>query len=124
VVARRKIQAGTLISIGISGAPSSFIDLAKLNQASATKLSATALANTTVASGTYGTASTVPQFTVNSKGLITFASGIAISIAASGVTGLAPVATSGTYASLSGLPSLGSIASQSAGNVAIQWGHD
>lgn len=118
----KKIQAGNFIAFGISGAPSSFIDLAKLNQSSATKLAATALATTGVGSGTYGSASTVPQFTVNSKGLVTFASGVPIVIAASGVTGLAPVATSGTYASLTGLPTLGSIASQSAGNVAISGG--
>jgi hypothetical protein len=118
----KKIQAGNFITIGISGAPSSFIDLAKLNQSSTTKLAANALATTGVGSGTYGNASTVPQFTVNSKGLVTFASGVPIVIAASGVTGLAPVATSGTYASLTGLPTLGSIASQSAGNVAISGG--
>ena len=118
----KKIQAGTFITVGVSGAPSSFIDLAKLDQASATKLSANALATTGVGSGTYGNASTVPRFTVNSKGLVTFASGVPIAIAASGVTGLAPVAYSGTYASLSGLPTLGSIASQSAGNVAISGG--
>ena len=118
----KKIQAGNFIAIGISGAPSSFIDLAKLNQSSTTKLAANALATTGVGSGTYGNASTVPQFTVNSQGLVTFASGVPIVIAASGVTGLAPVATSGTYASLTGLPALGSIASQSAGNVAISGG--
>lgn len=118
----KKVQVGNLINIGISGAPSSFIDLSKLNQSSATKLSFTALTPIGVASGTYGSASTVPQFTVNSQGLVSFASGVPIVIAASGVTGLAPVATSGTYASLTGLPTLGTLSSQNANSVVISGG--
>ena len=38
------------------------------------------------------------------------------------MTGLAPVATSGTYASLSGLPTLGTLSSQDASSVAISGG--
>jgi hypothetical protein len=75
-----------------------------------------------VASGTYGGAATVAQFIVNPQGLITSASGVAIVIAATGVTGLAAVATSGTYASLSGLPTLGTLSSQDAGSVVISGG--
>jgi hypothetical protein len=118
----KKVTVANLLNVGISGAPSSFIDLGKLNQSSTTKLGAIALDNTGVASGTYGGAATVAQFIVNPQGLITSASGVAIVIAASGVTGLAPVATSGTYVSLSGLPTLGTLSSQDADSVAISGG--
>jgi hypothetical protein len=118
----KQATVGSIITVGISGAPSSFIDLAKLNQNSTTKLSYLALANTGVASGIYGSASTVPRFTVNRQGLITQASGIAIVIPAGNVTGLAPVATSGTYQSLSGRPTLGTISSQDANSVGITGG--
>jgi hypothetical protein len=120
--ATKKIQAGNLLQVGISGAPSGFIDLAKLNQNSATKLSSTALANTGVSGATYGTASQVASFVVNTKGLITAASGVPIVITASSVTGLATVATSGTYSSLTGRPTLGTLSSQDAGNVLISGG--
>ena len=74
----KKITVGDILVIGISGVPSSSIDLAKLNQASATKLNYTALDNTGVASGTYGDAATVAQFVVNNQGLITTATGVPI----------------------------------------------
>ena len=118
----KKVTVANLLNVGISGAPSSFIDLGKLNQSSTTKLGAVALDNTGVASGTYGGAATVAQFVVNAQGLITSASGVAIVIAASSVTDLATVATSGTYASLSGLPTLGTLSSQDAGSVVISGG--
>jgi hypothetical protein len=118
----KKVTVANLLNVGISGAPSSFIDLGKLNQSSTTKLGAVALDNTGVASGTYGGAATVAQFVVNAQGLITSASGVAIAIAASSVTDLATVATSGTYASLSGLPTLGTLSSQDAGSVVISGG--
>ena len=118
----KNIQAGNLIAIGISGAPSGFIDLSKLNQNSTTKLNSYALANTGVGSGVYGSASSVASFTVNSQGQIVTATGIAIAINVNAVTGLAPVATSGTYQSLSGLPTLGTLASQNASSVGISGG--
>jgi hypothetical protein len=118
----KKVTVANLLNVGISGAPSSFIDLGKLNQSSTTKLGAVALDNTGVASGTYGGAATVAQFIVNAQGLITSASGVAIVIAATGVTGLAAVATSGTYASLTGLPTLGTLSSQSAGSIVVSGG--
>jgi hypothetical protein len=118
----KKVTVANLLNVGISGAPSSFIDLGKLNQSSTTKLGAVALDNTGVASGTYGGAATVAQFVVNAQGLITSASGVAIVIAASSVTDLATVATSGTYASLSGLPTLGTLSSQDAGSVVVSGG--
>lgn len=118
----KKITVGNILNYGISGSPSSFIDLSKLNQNSATKLTATALDNTGVASGIYGGEATVAQFVVNSQGLITSASGVPIVIAASSVTDLAPVATSGTYESLTGAPTIGTLASQDAGSVVISGG--
>jgi hypothetical protein len=118
----KKITVANILNYGISGSPSNFIDLSKLNQASITKLSNNVLGDTGVASGTYGDASTVAQFVVNSKGVITAATGVTIQINASGITGLAPVATSGTYASLSGLPTLGTLSSQDANSVAISGG--
>ena len=118
----KKIAVGDLLSVGIAGIASSSIDLAKLNQSSTTKLSATALDSTGVVAGTYGNASTVAQFTVNGQGLVTAASGIAVAINANSVAGLAPVATSGTYQSLTGLPALGTLAAQDAGSVVISGG--
>jgi hypothetical protein len=118
----KQIKTSSLIQVGISGAPNSFIDLAKLKQDSTTKLGAVAFADTGVASGVYGGANTVAQFVVNNKGLITTATGVPIVINASGITGLAPVATSGTYQSLSGLPTLGTLSSQDANSVSISGG--
>jgi hypothetical protein len=118
----KKITVGSLVSVGISGSPSGSIDLAKLNQSSATKLTATALSNTGVVAGTYGGANTVVQFSVNSQGLVVAASGISVATTANSVTGLAPVATSGTYQSLAGLPALGTLAAQDAGSVVISGG--
>ncbi len=118
----KQIKVSSLLEVGVSGAPSSFIDLSKLNQSSATKLTSSALADTGVASGVYGDAANVAQFIVNTQGLITTATGVPIVITASSVTGLAPVATSGTYISLTGLPTLGTLSSQNAGSVAISGG--
>jgi hypothetical protein len=118
----KQIQTSSLLRIGISGAPSSFIDLSKLDQNSVTKLGAVALDNTGVASGVYGAADTVGQFTVNDQGLVTTATGITIVISADNVTGLAPVATSGDYQSLTGLPTLGTLSPQDADNVTISGG--
>ena len=118
----KQVTVANLLTVGISGAPSSFIDLVKLNQNSTTKLSSLALENTGVASGTYGDAANVARFTVNGKGIVSFASGVPIVIPAGSVTGLAPVATSGTYASLTGLPTLGTLSSQNAGSIVVSGG--
>jgi hypothetical protein len=118
----KKITVGDLLNVGINGASSGFIDLAKLDQSSATKLTATALGNTGVVAGTYGNADTTAQISVNSQGLVVAVSGVAVAITANSVTGLAPVATSGTYQSLTGLPALGTLAAQDAGSVVISGG--
>lgn len=118
----KQITVASLLEVGISGITNDSIDLAKLDQDSTTKLSAVAFADTGVASGVYGGADTVAQFIVNSKGLITTATGVPIAINASGIVGLAPVATSGTYQSLSGLPTLGTLSSQDANSVSISGG--
>jgi hypothetical protein len=118
----KQIKVSSLLEVGVSGATNGFIDLIKLNQSSTTKLSSIALENTGVASGVYGAEDTVAQFIVNEKGLVTTATGVPIVITASSVTGLAPVATSGTYESLTNLPTLGTLSSQDAGSVAISGG--
>lgn len=118
----KKIQAGNLLFYGISGMPSGSIDIAQLNQGSATKLSSVALEDTGVGAGSYGNATGVTTITVNAKGQITAAGITPIVIPVSAVTGLATVATSGTYASLSGLPTLGTMSSQDAGSVVISGG--
>ena len=60
------------------------------------------IANTGVTFGTYGSASSVPQFQVNSQGQLTSASSVSIAIAASQITsGILPVALGGTGVSTS-----------------------
>jgi hypothetical protein len=54
------------------------------------------VANTGVSADTYGTVSQVPQITVNAQGQVTSASNVAIAIAATNVSGLAPSATTDT----------------------------
>ena len=118
----KKVTVADLITRGISGVASGVIDIAKLNQSSTTKLSNDVLSNAGVVSGVYGSGSSIPQITINDKGIITNATGVSVSIAASDVSGLAAVATSGTYDSLTGTPTLGTLSSQSAGNVTISGG--
>ena len=118
----KKVTVGDLITRGMSGVASGIIDISKLDQSSTTKLSNDVLSNTGVVSGVYGSGSSIPQITINDKGIITNATGVSFSVAASDISGLAAVATSGTYASLSGTPTLGTLSSQNASNVTISGG--
>lgn len=68
-------------------------------------LSASRLPSTTVSAGSYGSASSVGTFTVDATGRLTAAGSTAIAISAGAVSGLAAVATSGAYSSLTGTPS-------------------
>lgn len=67
-------------------------------------LSASRLPSTTVTAGSYGSASSVGTFTVDAAGRLTAAGSTAIAITAGAVSGLAAVATSGAYSSLTGTP--------------------
>jgi hypothetical protein len=57
---------------------------------------ASTLATVNATTGNFGGASTVPVYTVNGKGLVTYAGNVAISIASSAVSGLATSATTDT----------------------------
>ena len=65
-------------------------------------LSASRLPSTTVAAGSYGSASSVATYTVDSTGRLTAAGSSSIAISAGAVSGLAAVATSGSASDLSG----------------------
>lgn len=59
---------------------------------------------TGVTAGTYGAATSVPSITIDSKGRITNATSTPINISASSVSGLANVAITGNYSSLTNSP--------------------
>ena len=82
--------AGTMYSAGTG------LSLSLNNQFSIT--------STGVTANTYGSSSSVPVIVVNDRGQITSASNTTIAITTSNVSGLAAVATSGSYNDLSGIP--------------------
>lgn len=67
-------------------------------------LNAARIPSTTVTAGSYGSASSVGTFTVDAAGRLTAAGSAAIAISAGSVSGLADVATAGTFASLTSKP--------------------
>lgn len=78
------------------------------------------LANTAVTTGTYGTTTSVGQFTVDQQGRITAASNQAIPTASTSVTGLLTAADWNTFNSkLSSIPALGGDISGSLGAVSV-----
>jgi hypothetical protein len=64
------------------------------------------LPSTTVTAGSYGSATNVATFTVGADGRMTASGSTAIAISAGAVSGLATVATSGSYADLSNKPTI------------------
>ena len=64
------------------------------------------LSNAGVNTGLFGTASVVPRINVDAKGRVTSVTATSIAIAAGSVSGLATVATSGSYLDLNNRPSV------------------
>ena len=64
------------------------------------------LSNAGTSTGTFGSASVVPRIAVDAKGRVTSVTATNIGIAAGSVSGLATVATSGSYTDLSGRPTI------------------
>jgi hypothetical protein len=78
--------------------------------------------------GTLSSSKTITSLTVDSYGRVTAATGADIAISATQVSGLAAVATSGSYSDLSGTPSLAAIATSgsasdiTSGTLAVSYG--
>lgn len=81
-----------------------FVSGTNASEITAGTLNAARLPLSGITSGSYGNASSVPILTVDDKGRVTAASLCNISISAMRVSGLAAVAQSGLYSSLSNVP--------------------
>ena len=96
-----------IASSAVSGlATSATTDTTSATNISSGTLNAARLADSGVTATTYGNASNVSKVTVDAKGRVTAASNVAIAIAAGSVSGLATVATSGSYLDLSNRPTI------------------
>jgi len=88
---------GTFDTNKITGlANSATTDTTSASNITSGTLSATRLSTSGVVADTYGTASSVPTYTVDSYGRITSATNVNISIGTGSITGLAPSATTDT----------------------------
>lgn len=89
----------------VSGlAPSATVDATNATNITSGTLSATQLSDAGVSSGLYGASNVIPQINVDAKGRVTYASNIPLTFDLTNISGLADVATTNDYASLSNVP--------------------